>query len=144
MLCEGSLAGDEKSGHPSVVPRGEKGERLRRIQARRYGPSAAPAKIFGFLPRPMRQWLTRNVTRMFLRDVGDLFVDKDKGERMRESLRERLRAGGGPFVVIAHSQGSMIAYCVLMEPEFASLDVPLFVTIGSPLGIDEVQDFIRD
>ena len=63
---------------------------------------------------------------------------------MRESLRERLRSGGGPFVVVAHSQGTMIAYCVLMEPEFAELDVPFFVTTGSPLGITEVQDFIKD
>ena len=32
----------------------------------------------------------------------------------------------------------------LMEEEFAGLNIPLFVTIGSPLGVDEVQDFIRD
>ena len=76
--------------------------------------------------------------------MNDLFVDKEKGNRMRESLRERLRAGGGPFIVISHSQGTMIAYTVLMENEFAKLDIPLFVTLGSPLGIDEVQDFIRD
>ena len=38
----------------------------------------------------------------------------------------------------------MIAYTVLMEPEFASLDIRLFVTMGSPLGIDEVQDFLKD
>lgn len=38
----------------------------------------------------------------------------------------------------------MITYNVLMEPEFSGLDIPLLVTIGSPLGIDEVQDFIKD
>ena len=63
---------------------------------------------------------------------------------MFDSLRERLRAGNGPFVVIAHSQGTMIAYCVLMEKEFAQKDVALFVTIGSPLGITEVQDYIKE
>src|SRR5690349_19867009 len=88
--------------------------------------------------------MPRYVTKMFLRDVNDLFVVKVNGERMRETLRERLRAGGGPFVLIAHSQGTMIAYTVLMEPEFAAADIPLFITVGSPLGIDEVQDFIRD
>jgi subtilisin family serine protease len=31
-----------------------------------------------------------------------------------------------------------------MEPEFADLEIPLLVTTGSPLGVDEVQDFIRD
>ncbi len=124
--------------------RGKKGSEVRRIQAQRYGAAAVRATVFGFLPRPLRQWMTRKITRMFLRDVNDLFIDKLKGEGMRESLRERLRAGGGPFVVIAHSQGTMIAYNVLMEPEFAGLEIPLLVTIGSPLGIDEVQDFIKD
>ena len=123
---------------------GKKGAEVRRIQAQRYGAAAIRATVFGFLPRPLRQWMTRKVTRIFLRDVNDLFVDKAKGDAMRESLRERLRAGGGPFVVIAHSQGTMIAYNVLMEPEFASIEVPLFVTVGSPLGIDEIQDFIKD
>jgi len=144
MLGQSNLPDDERFGQLAVDLRGGKGEHLRRIQAQRYGASSVQAKIFDFLPRPMRQWLTRNVTRMFLRDVNDLFVDKAKGAVMLESLRERLRAGGGPFVVVAHSQGTMIAYAVLMEPEFRDLDVALFVTIGSPLGITEVQDYIRD
>jgi len=144
MLGQSNLPDDERFGQLAVDLRGGKGEHLRRIQAQRYGASSVQAKIFDFLPRPMRQWLTRNVTRMFLRDVNDLFVDKAKGAVMFESFRERLRAGGGPFVVVAHSQGTMIAYCVLMEPEFRDLDVALFVTLGSPLGITEVQDYIRD
>jgi subtilisin family serine protease len=62
---------------------------------------------------------------------------------MRASVRERLRTGGGPFVIVGHSQGSMIAYAVLCEPEFRGLDVPLLVTVGSPLGLQEVQDQLR-
>jgi subtilisin family serine protease len=145
MLGENNaLTDDAKYYEISAQLSGKKGAEVRRIQAQRYGAAAVRATVFGFLPRPLRQWMTRKVTRMFLRDVNDLFVDKAKGETMRESLRERLRAGGGPFVVIAHSQGTMIAYNVLMEEEFAKLEIPLFVTVGSPLGIDEVQDFIKD
>jgi hypothetical protein len=146
MLGQSKLTKDTEYKDAVVELQGAKGASVRRIQAQRYGASAVQAKIFGFLPRPMRQWMTRNVTRMFLRDVNDLFVDVEKSTYMRESLRERLRAKGGPFVVVAHSQGTMIAYCVLMEEEFASpeYDIPLLVTIGSPLGIDEVQDYIRD
>src|SRR5688572_1647547 len=144
MLGASVLADDSAYEKVTEQLRGAAEAEARRIQAQRYGAAAVRAKIFGFLPRPLRQWMTRRVTRMFLRDVNDLFVDKTKGERMRQSLRERLQAGGGPFIVIAHSQGTMIAYTVLMEPEFADFDIPLFVTIGSPLGIDEVQDFIRD
>lgn len=144
MLGSNGLTDDAAYAKATASMGGPRGTSTRRLQAERYSAAAVQAKIFGFLPRPMRQWLTRHVTRMFLRDVNDLFMDEAKGGRMRDSLRERLRAGGGPFVVVAHSQGSMIAYCVLMEPEFAAIDVPLFVTIGSPLGIDEVQDFITD
>ncbi|HUQ48185.1 MAG TPA: S8 family peptidase [Gemmatimonadaceae bacterium] len=145
MLSDRSaLTNDAKYYEIAAQLSGRKGDEVRRIQAQRYGAAAVRATVFGFLPRPLRQWMTRKVTRIFLRDVSDLFVNKEKGETMRESLRERLRAGGGPFVVIAHSQGTLIAYSVLMEKEFAGLEIPLFVTVGSPLGIDEVQDFIRD
>jgi hypothetical protein len=144
LLTDTPLTNDTQFEQLASELKGPSGSQVRRIQAQRYGAAAVQAKVFGFLPRPMRQWLTRNVTKTFLRDVNDLFVDKVKGNLMRESLRERLRAGGGPFIVISHSQGTMIAYTVLMEPEFANLDIPLFVTLGSPLGIDEVQDFIRE
>jgi hypothetical protein len=144
MLGDTPLVNEAKYARLEADLHGEKGEHVRRIQAQRYGAVALQAKIFNFLPKPMRQWLTRNVTKMFLRDVNDLFVDKAKGARMFDSLRERLRAGNGPFVVVAHSQGTMIAYCVLLEPEFAKKDIALFVTVGSPLGIDEVQDYITE
>ncbi len=144
MLGDNNLTNDVAYAAVAEKLGGPAGAEARRISAQRYGAAALRAKIFGFLPRPLRQWMTRKVTSMFLRDVNDLFVDKVRGERMRDSLRERLRAGGEPFIVVAHSQGTMIAYCVLMEEEFANLDIPLFVTIGSPLGVDEVQDFIRD
>jgi len=119
MLGENSLVDEAKYERCIEELHGEKGEHVRRIQAQRYGAAALQAKIFGFLPKPMRQWLTRNVTRMFLRDVNDLFVDTTKGGKMFDSLRERLRAGKGPFVVVAHSHGTMRAYRGLMEEEFA-------------------------
>lgn len=99
------------------------------------------AKISPF-PKPVRQWLTRRLTGALLRDVNDLFFVEERREIMRNSLRERILAGGGPFVIIGHSQGSMIAYDVLceMSRKRPAPDVALFVTVGSPLGIREVQD----
>jgi len=99
------------------------------------------AKISPF-PKPVRQWLTRRLTGALLRDVNDLFFVEERREIMRNSLKERILAGGGPFVVIGHSQGSMIAYDVLCElsRKRPAPDVALFVTVGSPLGIREVQD----
>lgn len=92
------------------------------------------------LPEGVRRWITRRITKLFLKDVQDFFFDANKRRLMEQALRERLDAGGGPFIVIGHSQGSMIAYQVLRQLQKADCDVRLFVTIGSPLGIQEVKD----
>lgn len=96
------------------------------------------------LPAGMRRWLTRILTSLFLKDVRDFFFDAGKRALMVQSLRERLEVGGGPFIVIGHSQGSMIAYHVLRQLQKKDCDVRLFVTLGSPLGIQEVQDVLSN
>jgi subtilisin family serine protease len=95
------------------------------------------------LPAVLRRWITRKLTRALLRDVHDYFFVPARRTEMRDSLLERLEPGGGPFAVIGHSQGSMIAYDVLGSLDPARFDVRLFVTIGSPLGITEVQDQLK-
>ncbi len=95
------------------------------------------------LPAPVRGFLTKKLTEAFLRDVHEFFFVEDRRKVMEESVLERLRPGGGPFVVIGHSQGSMIAYKVLSQLKAADFDVRLFVTIGSPLGLTEVQDELK-
>lgn len=113
------------------------------------GPAAATMRARGVeakvlpLPPIVRRWITRKLVRAFLRDVNDYFFEAARRQAMRESVLERLRPGGGPFVVIGHSQGSMIAYDVLQSLTAAEVDVALFVTIGSPLGIAEVQDQVK-
>lgn len=44
-----------------------------------------------------------------------------------------------PTVVVGHSLGSVVAYSVLRSNE-DTLDVPLYVTIGSPLGIRAIRN----
>ena len=65
------------------------------------------------LPEPLRRLISQTITRAFLRDVNDFLFDGTRRDAMEQSLLDRLAAGGGPFIVIAHSQGSMIAYDVL-------------------------------
>lgn len=91
------------------------------------------------LPRKWRELLAGKLTRAFLRDVNDYLFRAERREAMKQSVRERLGAGGN-FVMVAHSQGSMIAFDILHELDPARYHVPLFVTIGSPLGMQEVQD----
>lgn len=95
------------------------------------------------LPGFLRRLITRQLTRVFLRDVNDFLFDRQKRDAMEQSVTDRLSPGGGPFVVIAHSQGTMVAYNVLRQLSKADCDVRLFVTIGSPLGLQEVQDVFK-
>ena len=110
--------------------------------AQRLAARAVEAKVLP-LPEIVRQWITRKLTRGFLRDAHDFFYDAERRGVMRESFVERLRPGGGPFVVIAHSMGSVIAYDQLSRLDPGTFDVRLLVTIGSPLGIQEVQDNLK-
>jgi hypothetical protein len=87
-------------------------------------------------------WLEREAFRILLAtllpDVGAYFFG-GRAEAMREPLRQVLREATGPVVLLTHSLGTVITYHVLQEPEFASLDVEHWITLGSPLGIDEVR-----
>ena len=93
------------------------------------------------LPRPLREFISRRITRAFLKDVHEYLFVKERRDIMRESVLSRLRTGGGPFIVIGHSQGSMVAYDALRSiAADEGIEVDLFITIGSPLGLQEVQD----
>lgn len=105
---------------------------------------AANARIrFVPLDSFLMRLVTQKLTRAFLRDLNDFFFHPDRRQAMEQSLVDRLNAGGGPFIVIAHSQGSMIAYNVLRQLSQAECDVRLFLTIGSPLGLPQVKDIFR-
>jgi len=95
------------------------------------------------LPGPIRRFITRQLTRLFLKDVNDFLFDADVRAAMKQTLVDRLTPDGGPYVVVAHSQGSLIAWDALRELDAAHHAVDLWVTIGSPLGLAEVQDQLR-
>ena len=114
------------------------------VEPRPEGPRAAGVQGYILpLPPALRLWITRKLTRAFIRDVHDYLFVPQRRALMRESLLERMQPGGGPFIVIGHSQGSMIAFDVLSDLDPNKYRVPLFVTIGSPLGITEVQDQVK-
>ncbi len=48
----------------------------------------------------------------------------------------------GPTVIVAHSLGSIVAYRLLREAA-GGAEVPLFVTLGSPLGIRAIKNHLN-
>jgi subtilisin family serine protease len=95
--------------------------------------------------KEIQSGLMEKITGLFLRDVHEYFYNDARRKVMRDSLLSRLQTGGGPFVIVAHSQGSMIAYDVLSQIKEAShpkIEVELFLTVGSPLGNPAVRDRI--
>jgi hypothetical protein len=109
----------------------------------------------GFERVPLPWFLKRRLMKVFLRDVHHYLFDAEfsprPGEkhRIQGEIRRRTvdvltrdAARPGPHVVVAHSLGTVIAYdCLRRVPGSPSVDALL--TIGSPLGLDEVQDRLR-
>ncbi|MFZ3492912.1 hypothetical protein ACODT5_06695 [Streptomyces sp. 5.8] len=106
---------------------------------------AAPAPVSSdlteALPLPlfMRAPVFELLVKRTFEDVYAYFFG-GVGEAMREVVRAELTdLRDGPLVVLGHSLGSVIAYEVLRE---VRRDVTLFLSVGSPLGITEVQDLL--
>ena len=72
--------------------------------------------------------------------------DERIGSEVREKLKRTLRpmlADGGKVMVIGHSMGSVISYdtlWALSELEHLPGEVDTFLTLGSPLGMNYVQE----
>jgi hypothetical protein len=93
-----------------------------------------------WLPRPGRVAVFRALVKRTFADVYAYFFG-GSGDAMRARLRSTLAEVDGPVVVIGHSLGSIIAYDVLRESAPAR-EIPLLVTVGSPLGVTEIQDLV--
>jgi len=101
---------------------------------------------------PLPWFIKRRIMKALLRDVHHYLFNAEHSPRegttykVQDEVRRRFvsglqaaEAGGGPIIVVSHSLGTVVAYDCLKRvpdcPEIAGL-----VTIGSPLGIDEIQD----
>ena len=104
-------------------------------------PPASPFEVLPF-PRSVRVAMFRKLVRRTFEDVHAYFFGGFK-EPMRQVLRDALSGIDGPVVVLGHSLGTILAYDTLREQDSNGLEIPLFVTVGSPLGITEVQDLVE-
>ncbi len=104
---------------------------------------------------PLPGWLKRRMMKTFLRDVHHYLFNIEMVPRadarypVQDEIRSRmitaLREGAskpGPHVVVSHSMGTVIVYdCLKRAPDCPRVDG--LITIGSPLGIDEIQDQLK-
>jgi subtilisin family serine protease len=106
----------------------------------RYGTRVIP------LPRGARMRLSRAAIEKFLRDTAVYFFDESTRKSIRQRFKAELMKAEPGAVIVAHSQGSMIAWDVLnalTDTEVEKLGSLTLVTVGSPLGLQEVQDHLR-
>lgn len=87
------------------------------------------------LPDPAFLILARIVSR----DVTDYLVG-GQAKAMRAPVRDAIRSAGTPAVVIAHSLGTIVTYDVLSELGSDAPEIPLLLTLGSPLGLPNVLE----
>ena len=113
--------------------------------------SPPPPEARGFERVPLPWFIKRQIMSAFLRDVHHYLFNTEWTPRpgspfkVQEEIRGRFQRAlaevqtDGPHVVVSHSMGTVIAYdCLKRLPECAKVDG--LMTLGSPLGIDEIQD----
>jgi len=97
--------------------------------------------LLGRLFASQRQRIMLSEARDYLRNRRGIALQVRAGLRQ---LLEKAHSGQRNLIVIGHSLGSVIAYDTLWEmSESSSLQVELFVTIGSPLGTRFVRRLIK-
>lgn len=132
----------------------EAGVSARNAEARAY--VAALRRAYGFdevasarglrpkvLPLPgfLREPIARAFLKAFVGDTAAYFFDAGKRAAIRQRLIDVLPGGNTPVTLVAHSQGSIVSLEVLSAA--SELKVTKLVTIGSPLGLTEVQDHLE-
>lgn len=118
-------------------------------------PPPVPANPQGTLERiPLPWFIKKRFMNAYLRDVHHYLFDVDfapaggKPVRIQQEIRKRFvdvlcaPDVSRPHVVVSHSMGTVIAYdCLKRVAPCAGVDG--LITIGSPLGVDEIQDKLQ-
>jgi len=114
-----------------------------------------PAQPSGQLERvPLPWFLKKRILDTFLRDVHHYLFDVEFAPagrppvRLQQTIRTRFvdalrdSAVSRPHIVVSHSMGTVIAYdCLKRVGDCVPVDG--LITLGCPLGLDEVQDKLQ-
>jgi subtilisin family serine protease len=133
--------------HAGVRPDNDHAMAFANAMARRLGATDAAGGGVGKRVLPLPAFLRKPIARVFLNafvgDTSAYFFKPEMRRRIRARLRDELPADGAPVTIVAHSQGSIVAYEVLAALARDAAEVIELVTIGSPLGVQEVQDLLE-
>ncbi len=98
-----------------------------------------------FIKRPLMEYLLRDVHHYFFN--SEISPRPGASYRVRDELQRRFlehvvaHADERPHIIVCHSMGTILTYdCVRNRPECPPIDG--LITLGSPLGLDEVQDAV--
>jgi hypothetical protein len=101
------------------------------------------AKVL-LLPGFVRRQITKAFLKRFLKDVAAYFYQPGVRKTIQDRLRTAISDSTEPFVIVSHSLGTVVAFEVLSDNKLDRGDCNLLVTMGSPLGIQEIQDVLMD
>jgi hypothetical protein len=126
-----------------------------RVEAGLVETVAPPPSELGGREELLPRFMAERFMKAFLRDVHHYLFNKRHSPRpgveyrIRDVIRDRvvktLQEGAeqpGPHIVVSHSMGTVIMYDCLKRVE-AVPRVDALVTVGSPLGLDEIQDQLK-
>lgn len=78
----------------------------------------------------------------FLSDVYKYFRDNEVQRKIDKRLTDTLDGINEPFILVSHSLGTVIAWKVLSTYQ-RRLEIPTFITLGSPLGMEVLKDELK-
>lgn len=85
-------------------------------------------------------WLRDPVLERIVADVKAYTDRPDVSDAVHAIVRPEI--GAGPSIVVSHSLGTVVAYWILAKILKKKTKVRLFVTAGSPLGLDSIKSKI--
>ena len=95
------------------------------------------------LPAFLRKPIAREFLENLIKDTAAYFFRPAARKKIQQRLRDILPVVNDPVTIVAHSQGTIITLEVLAElADQHPVSVGNLITVGSPLGIQEVQDFL--
>ena len=107
-------------------------------------PSDGPRKRVLPLPLSWRKPLARRFLEALVGDAAAYFFNPARRAQIQQRLTQALAAAPQQITIVAHSLGSVIAYEVLARVgrDMGRDAAVQLVSVGSPLGLQEVQDFL--